>query len=171
MIFFSGFCLKGEEGIFEAYHDSSNFCVSGFSLGAIEAFEYVCETKRRVDKLQLFSPAFFQDKDEKFRRLQEIHYKKDKALYIKNFLENIAYPTSVDMQRYYHDSGDLHKLLTYQWSKDALQRVRDKSIMIEVYLGKEDKIIDVQKAKAFFQEFATVIMIANSGHILKEKNG
>ena len=43
--------------------------------------------------------------------------------------------------------------------------------MIEVFLGGKDKIIDVAKTKAFFQEFATVVMIKNAGHILKDKNG
>ena len=171
MIFFSGFSLKGESELFEAYHDSSDFTVSGFSLGAIDAFEYVCISKNRVDKLQLFSPAFFQEKADKFKRLQEIYYKKDKALYVKNFLENIAYPSKLDMKRYYHDSSDLHKLLYYNWSTTSLQRLVEKGIMIEVYLGSCDKIIDIETTKAFFQPYASIIEIKNAGHILRNDNG
>jgi len=168
MTFFSGFSLQGEESLFEAYQTSSDFCVSGFSLGAIEAFEYTLASKRRIDKLQLFSPAFFQDKEPTFKRVQALHFKKDKALYVQNFLKNIAYPSHFDMTRYYHDSNseDLHKLLHYEWSKEKLEELRARSIMIEVYLGERDKIIDAQKAKEFFKEYATVTWIKNAGHIL-----
>ncbi len=173
MNFYSGFCLKGEEAIFDGYHDSGDFCIAGFSLGAIDAFEYACESEKRIDKLQLFSPAFFEDKEVKFKRLQEMYFKKDKAAYIKNFLKNIAYPSHLDMQKFYHDSKDedLHKLLYYRWSKEKLQALCDRGIMIEVHLGRQDKIIDTKATKAFFQAFATVIMIKDVGHILKEKNG
>ncbi len=174
MNFYSGFSLEGEEKIFSDYHDKGDFCIAGFSLGAIDAFESAYKSKNRIDKLQLFSPAFFEDKEIKFKRLQEIYFKKDKKRYIKNFLQNIAYPSALDMHNYYHDSGeeDLHKLLYYTWSKEKLQALCDKSIMIEVYLGMEDKIIDVKATKEFFQDFATLIMIKGVGHILqKEENG
>ena len=173
MTFFSGFSLKGEETLFDTYRHHSDFCVSGFSLGAIEAFEYVLSSTRRIDRLQLFSPAFFQDKEEKFKRVQALHFKKNRALYIENFLENIAYPSSYDMRNYYHDSSseELHKLLYYEWSREKLADLRDRSIMIELYLGECDKIIDVQEVKAFFMEFATITWIKNSGHILKDSNG
>lgn len=173
MTFFSGFSLIGEERLFDAYSDKSDFCVSGFSLGAIEACEYALSCETRIDKLQLFSPAFFQDNALKFKRVQELHFKKDKTLYTENFLKNIAYPSSYDMKKYYHDSeGEaLHKLLYFIWTKKMLLHLRDKSIMIEVYLGEQDKVIDAQKAKEFFKEFATVTWIKNVGHILKEKNG
>ncbi len=168
MHFYSGFSLKGEAELFDAYHDRSDFCVSGFSLGAIEAFEYVCNSKMRIDKLQLFSPAFFEDKEIKFKRLQELYFKKDKNAYVQNFLENIAYPSTIDMQHYYHDSSAeaLHKLLYYTWSKEKLETLSARDIMIEVYLGLEDKIIDVEATKAFFLPFASVIEIKEVGHIL-----
>jgi len=168
MTFFSGFSLAGEEALFDDYLEEGDFCVSGFSLGAIEAFEYTLKSKKRIDKLQLFSPAFFQDKELKFKRVQELHFRKDKAQYTKNFLKNIAYPSNYDMQIFYHDGSAeaLHKLLYFEWSKQMLQELCVRSIMIEVYLGGEDKIVDTQKAKEFFQEFATVIWIKNGGHIL-----
>ena len=40
-----------------------------FSCRAIKAFEEVLNSNQRVDKLQLFSPAFFKLND-KFRRMQ-----------------------------------------------------------------------------------------------------
>ncbi len=173
MNFYSGFCLKGESEIFDAYVDKGDFCVSGFSLGAIDAFEYAFESEKRIDKLQLFSPAFFEDKDIKFKRLQELYFKKDAEAYVQNFMKNIAYPSSFDMQAYYHDSQseDLHKLLYFVWSKEKLDTLVQRGIMIEIYLGMQDKIIDVAAVKEFFLPFASVIMIKDVGHILKEKNG
>ncbi len=169
MNFYSGFSLKGEEEIFDSFLDKRDFCVSGFSLGAIEAFEYVLNTKNRVDKLQLFSPAFFEDKDKKFKRLQLIFYKKDSDAYITNFLKNIALPLSYDMSSYLQKGSyeELEKLLYYAWDGKKLQEIKDRNIQIEVYLGEKDHIINSALAKEFFIEFATIYFIKNSGHILK----
>ncbi len=173
MRFYSGFSLHQEHTIFEPFLEEGDFTLSGFSLGAILAFEEACTSRDRIDKLQLFSPAFFEDKDAKFKRMQGFYFKKDKEAYVKNFLKNIAYPSSLDMQAYYHDSTPeaLEKLLYFTWSQEQLQILREKGIMIEVYLGMEDKIIDVQAVRDFFLPFASVIMIKNSGHILKERDG
>ena len=65
--FYSGFCFKNECEIFKDYLEIGDFIISGFSYGAIKAFKQALESKTRVDKLQLFSPAFFQTKDEKFK--------------------------------------------------------------------------------------------------------
>ncbi len=43
--------------------------------------------------MTLLSPAFFQDKNEAFKRAQLRYFKLNRELYIKNFLENIAYPS------------------------------------------------------------------------------
>ena len=61
---------------------------------------------------------------------------------------------------------ELEELLNYQWSEEKLQRLVDKGTIIEVYLGKVDKIIDSQKAKEFFRNFATVYYIKEKGHLL-----
>ncbi len=174
MNFYSGFSLKGEEKIFDSFLERSDFCISGFSLGAIEAFEYVLNTKDRVDKIQLFSPAFFEDKDEKFKRLQLLFYKKDSDAYILKFLKNISLPSSYDMSKYLQKGSykDLEKLLYYVWDKKKLQELNKKNIQIEVYLGEKDQIINSALAKDFFIEFATIFFIKGSGHILKgNKNG
>ena len=176
MNFYSGFSLIGEEEIFDSFLDRKDFCVSGFSLGAIEAFEYVLNKKERVDKLQLFSPAFFHDRAKKFKRLQLMFYKKDSDVYIENFLKNIALPSSFVMNKYLQKGSyeELEKLLYYEWDREKLQKLLDKNIQIEIYLGEKDQIINTLLAKEFFLEFATVYFIKNSGHILKiegEKNG
>ena len=168
MSFFSGFSLKYEQELFYEFLKVGDFTVSGFSLGAIDAFEYVKNTDKRVDTLQLFSPSFFQDKDEKYKRLQTISYKKNRDSYEKEFLKNIAFPSSKNMDKYYKkDTLDsLVKLLNYEWKKEELQKLKDKKINIEVYLGEDDKIIDTKKAYNFFKEYATVFYIKQRGHIL-----
>ena len=168
MNFFSGFSLFGEASIFRDYIKESDFSVSGFSLGAIEAFEYVLNTKKRVDTLVLFSPAFFQDRDEKFRRLQSISYKKDPKSYQEQFLKNIAYPSNYDMSIFFKDSDIhlLHKLLNFTWEREKLNELRDRGVRIEVYLGERDKIINSKEAYNFFKNFATVYFIKGVGHTL-----
>ena len=69
--FFSGFCLENEEELFSEYATPNDFTISGFSYGAIKAFEEVLNSNERVDKLQLFSPAFFQTQDKKYVRFKK----------------------------------------------------------------------------------------------------
>ncbi|MCH9813944.1 MAG: pimelyl-ACP methyl ester esterase BioV [Epsilonproteobacteria bacterium] len=168
MNFFSGFSLHNEADLFATYHDSSEYCVSGFSLGAIEAFEYLSNTKKRLDKLQLFSPAFFQNKRDKFKRLQTISYQKDQKNYEETFLKNIAYPSDIDMHCYFKkdDLRALEKLLNFVWKPEALETLIKRGVEIEVYLGSEDKIIDVEAAYDFFKPYATLYLLKQRGHIL-----
>ena len=167
--YFSGFSLKNEKEIFSEYLVENDFTVSGFSYGAIKAFEELLETDERVDLLQLFSPAFFQIQSEKFIRMQLMFFKKDSKMYCENFLKNISAPSNFDMSSYFEEGSfeELQTLLTYKWSEDKLNKLLKKGVKIEVYLGSDDKIIDSQKAANFFKEFATVYFIKNSGHILK----
>jgi len=170
--FFSGFSLEGEKSLFSAYLKESDFCVSGFSLGSILAFEYVLNSSNRVDTLQLFSPAFFQDESEKFKRVQTINYQKNKDNYQMQFLKNIAYPTDIDLSRYLKSDSivSLEKLLYFNWDAKKLKKLKDRDVNIEVYLGGEDKIMDTKKAYNFFKKFATIYLIKNGGHILETKN-
>lgn len=166
--FYSGFCFKNECEIFKDYLEIGDFIISGFSYGAIKAFNQALESKARVDKLQLFSPAFFQTKDEKFKRMQLMFFKKDANSYCENFLKNVLNPTNKDISKYFQMGTfeELEELLNYQWSEEKLQRLVDKGTIIEVYLGEVDKIIDSQKAKEFFRNFATVYYIKEKGHLL-----
>lgn len=166
--YFSGFCFENEKELFKEYLCERDFCVSGFSYGAIKAFEYVYKTNLRVDTLQLFSPAFFQTMDKKTKRLQLMFFKKDKNLYIQNFLENVVYPDKKDIKKYFKEGLDteLNELLNYTWDEKKLQELVSKGIKIEVFLGGNDKIIDSKIAKEFFKEFATVYYIKEKGHIL-----
>ncbi len=166
--YFSGFCFKNESEIFSEYLESNDFTVCGFSYGAIKAFEEVLNSDLRVDKLQLFSPAFFQNYDDKFKRTQLMYFKKDANAYVETFLQNVIYPSNLDISKYFElgTSEQLEELLNYNWSEEKLQEVVEKGVKIEVYLGGIDKIIDSSKAKDFFKNFATVYYIKEKGHLL-----
>jgi surfactin synthase thioesterase subunit len=168
MKYFSGFCLKDDDRLFKTFLDRGDFNIAGFSLGAIKALEYVKECESRVDKVQLFSPAFFQEKDEKFKRVQLLHFQKDENAYVENFLKNIANPLNLDMREYYKKDTleNLELLLSYHYKKDMLKDLVNRGIKIELYLGEKDKIIDHKKVEEFFDEFATIYIIKNRGHIL-----
>lgn len=169
MTYFSGFCFQKEEELFEAFTCKSEFCVAGFSYGATKAIKYALHVKTRLDKIQLFSPAFFQDKDEKFKKLQKISFRKDKDKYIENFLQNVRFPSQINMQEFFHDGSvlELEELLDYEYKKEELQALKDRGITLEVFLGGEDKIIDANKAKEFFLPFSTVYFLKDSGHLLQ----
>lgn len=166
--FFSGFSLAHEEELFESYRIKNDFTVSGFSYGAQKAFEFVLNSEERIDKLQLFSPAFFQIKDKKYKRMQLIFFKKESQLYCENFLKNCVKPSDTDISKYFEMGTytQLEELLYYEWDESKLIELKNKGVDIEVYLGADDCIIDSLKAKEFFVKYATVYFIKNCGHIL-----
>ena len=166
--YFSGFCFFEESELFHDYIIQNDFTVSGFSFGAIKAFEEVLNSNNRVDKLQLFSPAFFQTQNEKFKRTQIMYFKKDANAYCQTFLSNVLSPLDLDISKYFKLGSieELQELLYYEWSEEKLQKLIEKGVKIEVYLGGNDKIIDASKAQEFFKEFATVYYIKEKGHLL-----
>lgn len=166
--YFSGFCFQNESELFEDYIVKNDFTISGFSYGAIKAFEEVLNSNQRVDKLQLFSPAFFQTQDKKYKRMQLMFFKKDSNNYCENFLKNVLSPSNKDISKYFSMGTyeELEELLNYEWSEEKLQKLVDNGTKIEVYLGSADKIIDSLKAKEFFVKFSTVYFIKEKGHIL-----
>ena len=166
-MYFSGFSLDREEELFNQYQERSDFTISGFSYGAIKALEYALATDKRVDKLQLFSPAYFNDKDKKYKRMQLMYFKKDASTYCNNFLQNSGFPQG-QSSRYFKMGTyeELDELLNYEWTEEKLQKIIEKNITIEVFLGSEDKIIDSNEALEFFRKFSEVYYIKNKGHIL-----
>jgi len=171
MKFFSGFSLKNEEYLFSEYIDKSEYAVCGFSYGAIEALNTtleMIENSQRVDRLQLFSPAFFQTKEQKFKRLQLMSYKKNKLLYMKQFIKGCFSPYEEKIVEHREtDISELKELLEYEWSSDKLQKIEDSGVIIEVYLGSKDEIIDLKSAREFFLQNATVTYIKEANHFLQ----
>jgi len=171
MKFYSGFSLKNEQHFFDAYINPSEYTVCGFSYGAIKAFRYVKEQlalRKRVDTLQLFSPAFFSTKDEKFKKLQLLGYRKSRNIYLNEFIKLCFLPyTEKKVEHNNRDNiEELEELLYYEWNVEELQYLAKNGVKIEVYLGGEDKIIDVGGAREFFLQVATVTYIKNANHFL-----
>jgi hypothetical protein len=166
-LYFSGFSLTGEEELFNEYQEKSDFVVSGFSYGSIKALEYALSTSRRIDKVQLFSPAYFNDKDKKYKRMQLMYFKKDALKYCDNFLQNSGFPQGIK-SRYFilGKYEELEELLNYKWDILKFKNLVAKNIKIEVYLGNEDKIVDSSEALEFFRQFGEVYYIKDKGHIL-----
>jgi len=173
MKFFSGFSLKDEANCFDTYMYTSDFTVSGFSYGAIKAFEYTLkqiQVGKRVDTLQLFSPAFFQSKDEKFKRLQLMAYRKNEEVYLSQFINACFLPYErKKVMRSVTVKEELEELLYYEWNIAELLDLCKQGVKIEVYLGTEDKIVDVKKAKEFFLEVTTVTYIKGANHFLQSR--
>lgn len=171
MKFYSGFSLKNEQHYFKEYINPSKYSVCGFSYGAIKAFKYINEqlnTGKRVDTLQLFSPAFFQTKDEKFKKLQLMGYRKNSEKYLKEFISLCFLPYEKKIIEYDKSSiKELEELLYFEWNIDQLKNLVQKGIKIEVYIGGEDKIIDAAGAREFFIEVATVTYIKDANHFLQ----
>lgn len=169
MRFFSGFSLTNERHYFDALISPSEYSVAGFSYGAIKAAHYVAQSHERIDTLQLFSPAFFQTKKESFKRLQLGGYLKNPDRYLETFLENCFAPCGVQsVERGAHSEEALRELLYYEWSEELLRTIVSKGTRIDVYLGLEDRIVDVEGAKAFFLPYATVTSIRRANHFLQE---
>ena len=167
MKFYSGFALTDDKRFFTPYLREGEYRVAGFSYGAIKAFLHVKESKTRIDTLQLFSPAFFQDRDVAFKKLQLLGYKKGSERYLQNFLKSCFYPyeqESVAVGE--HSVEALRELLYFEWSETALREIVDRGVTVELYLGEKDAVIDARRVKAFFQPYATIYLIKDANHFL-----
>lgn len=171
MKFFNGFYLKNEICFFKDFIKESKYTVCGFSYGAVKAFSYVQEQLacgNRIDTLQLFSPAFFQTKSDKFKRLQVLAYTKSKDNYLSQFIDGCFSPhAKKDIQHTQTNIEELNELLNFKWSQNDLQDLVDKGVVIEVYLGEKDMIIDVESARELFLQVSTVTYIKNANHFLQ----
>ncbi|SFV70723.1 FIG00387961: hypothetical protein [hydrothermal vent metagenome] len=169
MKYFNGFSLQNEASLFEKYLLTDTLSVAGFSYGAQQAFEYVYGSKERVGRLILISPAFFQTQKPSFIRTQLRYFEVNKASYVKQFLENVAYPSTYSLEQYLNigTKKELNELLSYVWDKKKIKEVLERGTTIEVFIGEEDKIIDSKEAIEFFREISTLYIIKKSGHLLE----
>lgn len=169
MLYFNGFSLQGEEELFTEYLIDSELCVSGFSFGAQKAFEYACHHTQRVDRLILFSPAFFQTEKKSFVRTQLRYFEAGEEAYVEQFLKNISSPSKTDLSSYLNTGTkeDLERLLTYIWDENKIKELLERGTVIEVFLGENDKIINVQEALDFFTPLTTTYYLKGAGHCLR----
>lgn len=172
-LFFSGFSLAKENEIFEPYLTKSEFVASGFSYGAIKLIESLSNDiseneKKRIDKIQLFSPSFFNDKEMKYKRLQLLFFKKNPNLYCDTFLKNCGF-SSEEKKKYFQIGtyDELEELLFYQWDELKMRSLIQKNIYIETFLGENDLIIDSKNALKFFRKFGDVYFIKKANHTLR----
>jgi pimeloyl-ACP methyl ester carboxylesterase len=167
--YFNGFSLEGESKLFDDLLLSSDSCVVGFSFGAQKAFEYVYENLKRVDRLILLSPAFFQTQKSSFIRTQLRYFEAGQSDYVDNFLSNVSSPSSFNLAEYLKvgSKEELEALLTYVWDEDKIQTILNRGTVIEVFFGAIDKIVDTHEANKFFS-MTTNYILKDAGHLLKE---
>ena len=174
MKFYSGFSLKNEKYLFKEYIKDSTYTIAGFSYGAISALHETLKnikSSKRVDTLQLFSPAFFQTKDKKFKRLQLMSYKKNQDIYLREFMNGCFEPYEKKIVEHRETSIDeLKELLEYEWLVDDFKFIENAGVKIEVYLGSKDMIIDVNGARDFFKNLSTLTYIKDANHFLYVKH-
>ena len=170
MKYFSGFSLQGEKELFCEYLVDGETTVAGFSYGAQQALEYVYNSKERIDKLILLSPAFFQTQKLSFVRTQLRYFEAGKETYVEQFLSNVSYPSNFNLSSYLKvgTKKELEALLTYTWDEDKIEEILDRGTSIEVFLGSEDKIIDSNEAFSFFKTSCTTYFLKQRGHLLKD---
>ena len=169
MRYFNGFSLRCEECFFSPWLIESDYAVAGFSYGAQLAFEHALQSQKRIDRLLLFSPAFFQNQKPAFIRAQLRYFDAGHEAYVAQFLKNVAYPSSIDLQPHLHTGSkeELEALLTYRWEVEKLRALQQRGTVIELFLGAKDRIIDAEAAKAFFAPLTTTYLFKEAGHLLQ----
>jgi len=140
-LYFSGFSLENESNIFASFLQKSEVIASGFSYGAIKLIESILNDieknehlHKRIDKIQLFSPAFFNDKDKKYKRMQLMFFQKDSATYCDNFLKNCGF--SLEEKEKYFQMGtyeELEELLHYNWSEEKMYLLLKKTSLSKLF--------------------------------------
>lgn len=168
MKFYSGYCLRDESDFFAPWLRTDDYTVAGFSYGAIKALRHALESGSRIDTLQLFSPAYFCNKAESFKRMQIKGYRRDRALYRSRFIESCFAPYPVRKAALVDDGVEaLEELLTYTWPESALRTLKERGVEIEVYLGGKDAVIDAEAAADYFRAYATIYFIKQANHFLQ----
>ena len=103
-------------------------------------------------------------------RTQLRYYKADEKAYTKQFLKNVAYPSSVELETYLTNKGtieELEELLTYVWNREKILELTERGVIIEVFIGVEDKIVDAEKSFEFFSKLVPTYFVKEVGHLLK----
>ncbi len=182
MKFFGGFGFKDEVQIFEGilrdlgYLEalSNPYNVCGFSYGAQKAVDYAVDSLkngRRINRVILLSPAFFNDKSADFVAQQLQNFAKNRAIYMKAFYKNIgvckgdeAFLREVETI----DLRILEKCLRYTFRGADLEALSACGVEIVAILGGADKIINANVANEFFSKYGIVYLIKNANHLLRQ---
>lgn len=169
MKFFSGFCFENEKGLFTPLIElEGEYTLNGFSYGAILAFKEALkaiQNRQRVQVLNLFSPAFFQDRKPSFLKAQILGFKKDSQTYIQNFLSLCGNPPPC-----YFKKGtleELEELLFFQWREEELSFLQKKGVQINVFIGGKDLILSPEATMRFFAPYCVVYFYKALNHCLQ----
>ena len=177
--FFGGFGFKDEVRIFEpilrdlGYFGDNPYNICGFSYGAQKAVRFALESLesgKRVNRILLLSPAFFNDKDLAFKDAQVRAFAKNKAFYMKAFYKNIGLKNGDEIYLREVESLDLRTLeqcLRYEFKGAEMELLKSRGVEIVAILGENDKIIDSHKANAFFAQYGIVYLLKNANHLLR----
>ncbi|BCZ17463.1 pimelyl-ACP methyl ester esterase BioV [Helicobacter sp. NHP19-003] len=176
MRYFSGFGFCGESVLFSwILKDCGVYDMAGFSYGALKALECAYGevlAGRRVQKLILISPCMLAFKPIAFKRLQILSYKKDPKAYMQAFLKNIGWDVLLQqdpsLKRCVHLGSleALEDLLFSPLAPKKLAFLRSKGVVIEVFLGLKDPLLEPQTALEFFKPYACVWQFKHMGHLL-----
>lgn len=168
MHYFSGFCFEGEKRIFSHLPLVQNaFSLTGFSYGAIKAFKHALQAVRegkRIQTLNLLSPAFFQTQSPAFLKMQLLGFRKDTQAYIQNFLTLCGNKNAKFFKQ--GSLEELEELLYFKWKEEELAELVNHGVQINVFLGGEDKIIPSAEAKEFFLPYCVVYFYKDFNHCL-----
>ena len=167
-MFFSGFCLSGEEGLFSEYFDSSSDAVCGFSYGAQKAFSY-SQKNPDIKRLILLSPAFYMQKTDEFREAQIGVFADNPELYRLKLLKKSGFAAD-EMTAYQADgtADALRELLYFRWDNEELNKLAMQGVQIEVYIGSKDGVVEPKPSYEFFKNCGLkTVWLENKNHILR----
>ncbi|WP_033618234.1 pimelyl-ACP methyl ester esterase BioV [Helicobacter pylori] len=171
MRFFSGFGFVNESVLFEEWLLKGAYDVSGFSMGAIKAIEYAYNEvlqQRRINSLLLFSPCMLAHKSLAFKRLQLSSFQKDPQNYMDNFYQAVGLNVRLERFKKRGSLEELEFLLNYKYSDHIIRILLEKGVKIEVFIGLEDKIIDIQALLEFFMPLVQVWQFKGHNHLLQK---
>lgn len=169
MKFFSGFCFQNEIELFTPFAKlEGRYTFNGFSYGAILAFKEALKSlqnQQRVQVLNLFSPAFFQERKPSFLKAQMMGFKKDSQKYIKHFLTLCGNPPP----HYFKEGSleELEELLFFQWKEEELSFLQKKGVQINVFVGGKDLILSPEAVVNFFNPYCVVYFYKSFNHCLQ----
>jgi len=166
-VFYSGFCLHGEERLFDLYLPAFGDFVAGFSYGAIGAIKYALDNES-VKNIILLSPAYYAHKEQEFKETQLAAFEADPNLYKLKLLKKSGLKEE-ESELYGKDGTieELRELLFFDWNSANLASLIDRGIKVEVFIGSGDRVVEPHASSEFFGQFAKVYTLENKNHILR----
>lgn len=175
---FNGLFFQREIKFLKIFNNRGIYDISGFGFGTQKAYDEAflkIARGERVNKLILFSPAFFGEIgqiNQSDRDLQINAFKKNKRTYESNLLrlmegENMREKFIPKKIIFEIQLPDLCSMLNYIWDVKKLETLSYMGVTTEVYLGGKDKTINVFKVSEFFAPYSVIYLFKQANHFLK----